>query len=222
MLGSFPSRSWLGWIFWASLCAAQNQASPGPGQTSLEEILQLAKAHRYAEAASAIRRVPEPKELQQQIAFLRLRASIESGLGDSKAAATDMEAAAKLAPNNSPLQAAAALARLEARLADNLKQAAIEEGQWSEKRDFSGTVGIAVIKARLNALPWASSSELGWTAGFGVEVAMIDNWTAKAEYLAVGFQEPTCGLANCFAAPAVNVKFYESMVRVGVNYKFGY
>jgi len=123
MLGSFPSRSWLGWIFWASLCAAQPQASPGPGQTSLEEILQLAKAHRYAEAASAIRRVPEPKELQQQIAFLRLRASIESGLGDAKAAATDMEAAAKLAPNNSQLQAAAALARLEANVTAHLDPA---------------------------------------------------------------------------------------------------
>ena len=40
---------------------------------------------------------------------------------------------------------------LEARLAEDLKQAAIEEGQWTEKRDFSATVGISVIKARLHA-----------------------------------------------------------------------
>ena len=40
---------------------------------------------------------------------------------------------------------------LESRLADNLKQAAIEEGQWTEKRDFAGGVGIAAIKAQLNA-----------------------------------------------------------------------
>ena len=40
---------------------------------------------------------------------------------------------------------------LESRLADNLKQAAIEEGQWTEKRDHSGTIGIAEIKRRLNA-----------------------------------------------------------------------
>ena len=40
---------------------------------------------------------------------------------------------------------------LEARLAEDLKQAAIEEGQWTEKRDFSGTVGLSVIKARLHA-----------------------------------------------------------------------
>jgi hypothetical protein len=40
---------------------------------------------------------------------------------------------------------------LEARLAEDLKQAAIEEGQWTEKRDFSATVGIGIITARLDA-----------------------------------------------------------------------
>jgi hypothetical protein len=49
---------------------------------------------------------------------------------------------------------------------------------------------------------------------------MTDNWTAKAENVAAGFQQPTCGLANCRAAPAVSVKIYENMVRGGVNYKF--
>jgi len=84
----------------------------------------------------------------------------------------------------------------------------------------TGGGAFANIKASLNALPWASSTELGFSSGFGVEVAMTDNWTAKAEYIAVGFQQPSCGLANCFAAPAVSVKFYESMARAGVNYKF--
>ena len=36
-------------------------------------------------------------------------------------------------------------------MAGDLKQAAIEEGQWTEKRDHSSAVSIAVIKARLNA-----------------------------------------------------------------------
>jgi len=84
----------------------------------------------------------------------------------------------------------------------------------------TGGGAVADIKASLNTLPWASSTELGWTSGIGIEVAMTDNWTAKAEYLAVGFQQPTCGLANCFAAPPVSVKFYESIARGGVNYKF--
>ena len=84
----------------------------------------------------------------------------------------------------------------------------------------TGGGAFANIQASLNSLPWASSTELGWSSGVGVEVAMTDNWTAKAEYLAVGFEHASCGLANCFAAPPVSVIFYESMVRGGVNYKF--
>jgi hypothetical protein len=40
---------------------------------------------------------------------------------------------------------------LEARIADNLKQAAIEEGQWTEKRETKDTVGLSVFMQRLNA-----------------------------------------------------------------------
>ena len=63
---------------------------------------------------------------------------------------------------------------------------------------------------------------MGWTSGVGVEVAVTDNRTAKAEYLAVGFEHASCGLGNCLAVPPVTVKFYESMARAGINYKFGY
>jgi outer membrane immunogenic protein len=86
----------------------------------------------------------------------------------------------------------------------------------------TGGGAYANIKASINTLPWASSTELGWTSGVGIEVAMTDNWTAKAEYLAVGFEHASCGLGNCLAAPPVSVSFYESMVRGGINYKFGY
>jgi outer membrane immunogenic protein len=86
----------------------------------------------------------------------------------------------------------------------------------------TGGGAYANIKASVNALPWASSTELGWSSGVGVEVAMTDNWTAKVEYLAAGFEQPTCGLGSCLAAPPVSVKFYESMVRGGINYKFSY
>jgi hypothetical protein len=40
-------------------------------------------------------------------------------------------------------------AALEARIADNLKQAAIEEGQWTEKRDIAGSAGIEVARIEL-------------------------------------------------------------------------
>lgn len=80
----------------------------------------------------------------------------------------------------------------------------------------------ANIRASLDALPWSGSTELGWTAGAGVEVAMTDNWTAKVEYLFADFQHASCGVSNCFAVPPASISFDESMVRVGVNYKFGY
>ena len=106
--------------FCLAACAAQLPSTPAakgePQSTSIEPAVQLAKAHRYKEAAAAIRGVPEPSDVQQRLTFLRVRASIESGLGNSKAAATDMEAAAKLAPQNGQLRAAATLARLEAQL----------------------------------------------------------------------------------------------------------
>jgi hypothetical protein len=38
-----------------------------------------------------------------------------------------------------------------AQICDVLKQAAIEEGQWNEKRQLSSEVGIGEITRRLNA-----------------------------------------------------------------------
>jgi outer membrane immunogenic protein len=84
----------------------------------------------------------------------------------------------------------------------------------------TGGGAVANIKASVNTLPWAGSTELGWSSGLGIEVAMTDNWTAKVEYLAVGFEKASCGFANCLATPPVSVSFYESMARGGVNYKF--
>src|SRR5580658_120155 len=71
----------------------------------------------------------------------------------------------------------------------------------------------ANIRASINALPWSGNTELGWTAGAGVEVAMTDNWTAKIEYLFADFQAASCGAANCLAVPTASVNFDESMVR---------
>ena len=42
-------------------------------------------------------------------------------------------------------------ASLVAQICDVLKQAAIEERQWTEKRPLSSEVGISEIMARLNA-----------------------------------------------------------------------
>ena len=42
-------------------------------------------------------------------------------------------------------------AALEVQIKGTLKQAAIEEGQWTEKREAKGALGINVIMERLNA-----------------------------------------------------------------------
>ena len=62
----------------------------------------------------------------------------------------------------------------------------------------------------------ASSSELGWTAGAGLEYAFLSNWSAKIEYLYVDL-----GSFNTGPAPITNnVSFKENIVRAGLNYKF--
>jgi tetratricopeptide (TPR) repeat protein len=106
-----------------TLGQARAQSSHSPSAKSLDRALQLARAHRYVEASAAIRGVPAPEDRQQRVAFFRLRASIESGLGHSAAAVTDMEAAAKLAPENLELQVAANLARLAVQLESRVNSA---------------------------------------------------------------------------------------------------
>jgi tetratricopeptide (TPR) repeat protein len=113
----------LGCLSLAASCRVRAQSSQTSYAESLAKAFQLARAHRYPEAEAAIRGVPAPEDRQQRVAFFRLRASIESGLGHSAAAATDMEAAAKLAPENVELQVAANLARLEVQLESHVNPA---------------------------------------------------------------------------------------------------
>ena len=74
------------------------------------------------------------------------------------------------------------------------------------------------IKATLSpAALTASESKFGYTFGAGLEYAFLGNWTTKIEYLYVNLGSFDTG----FAAPVVsNVSFSESIIRVGLNYKF--
>jgi iron complex outermembrane recepter protein len=92
-----------------------------------------------------------------------------------------------------------------------------------------GTGGAAFGSVRTNFSndPVTSSIEAGWTVGAGVEVAFARNWSAKAEYLFVNLADGSCS-TNCAIAdasgtpviPNVSVKFNESIVRGGINYRF--
>ncbi len=87
-----------------------------------------------------------------------------------------------------------------------------------------GTAGGAGtdIKTSSGSLPWASSTEFGWTAGGGVEGAITDNLLAKVEYLYADFGNATCSSSTNCGVPNATVSLKESMVRVGLNYKFDY
>ena len=92
-----------------------------------------------------------------------------------------------------------------------------------------GTGGAAFgnVRANFSNDPVTSSIEAGWTVGAGVEVAFARNWSAKAEYLFVNLGNGSC-TTNCAIAdasgtpviPNVAVKFNESIVRGGINYRF--
>jgi iron complex outermembrane recepter protein len=92
------------------------------------------------------------------------------------------------------------------------------------------TAGAAFgdIRANFSNGPISRSTEAGWTIGAGIEVALGRNWSAKAEYLFVDLADGSCTTACTIAnpngpalVPNVAVKFDESIVRAGVNYRFG-
>ena len=92
-----------------------------------------------------------------------------------------------------------------------------------------GTGGAAFgnVRANFSTDPVTSSIEAGWTVGAGVEVALARNWSAKAEYLFVNLANGSC-TTDCAISdasgtpviPNVAVKFNDSIVRGGINYRF--
>jgi outer membrane immunogenic protein len=92
-----------------------------------------------------------------------------------------------------------------------------------------GTAGAAFGNVRANFTndPVSSATKAGWTVGAGVEVGFARSWSAKAEYLFVDLANGSC-TTDCAIAdangppliPNVSVKFNESIVRGGINYRF--
>ncbi len=79
-----------------------------------------------------------------------------------------------------------------------------------------GTAGFAVgeLTGETVGLTTESHTNVGWTAGAGVEMGLAGNWTAKAEYLYVD-------LANSsFNLTGTNNGFSANLLRLGVNYHF--
>ncbi len=80
------------------------------------------------------------------------------------------------------------------------------------------TAGAAFGELKTNgATNSASRTEVGWTAGFGIEYALTPSWHFKAEYLHVDFGSFNCA-SPCGGVGTVAVN--ENLIRIGLSYQF--
>ena len=77
----------------------------------------------------------------------------------------------------------------------------------------------------ITAVGSTSQTRIGWTVGAGIEGMITRNWSAKLEYLYMDLGN--YNVAGVSLAPAsliginANSRFTDSIVRAGVNYRFG-
>ncbi len=64
----------------------------------------------------------------------------------------------------------------------------------------------------------ATADRAGWTAGLGLEYAVLGPWSAKIDYLYADLGSAGCSAAVCGTDTTVNLK--TSIIRLGVNYRF--
>ncbi len=96
------------------LLARASREHPSSPVARMEWAMVLARLHEYPKAAAALRGVAAPSAPGQRIAWERLKASIDNGLGNTTAAAADMERALKIAPHDPALQLATGIVQARA------------------------------------------------------------------------------------------------------------
>jgi opacity protein-like surface antigen len=95
------------------------------------------------------------------------------------------------------------------------------KGGWEYGEVTAGTslnfvdpaLGLPPVPGTLKSTNW----ENGWTAGVGMEYALTDRWSAKAEYMYYGFPQYAFTVAQNATANATTAG---NIVRIGVNYHF--
>jgi|SRR6185437_1296724 len=91
---------------------------------------------------------------------------------------------------------------------------------------LSGTTnesGVSVGGPFNLSTPFSSSeSNTGWVAGAGIEGAIVNSWSWKAEYLYVdlGSLDVTTPNLNFGGTNTVHTKFTDNIIRGGINYRF--
>jgi len=78
-----------------------------------------------------------------------------------------------------------------------------------------GTLGLAYGDLRANVAGQTEDhTNLGWTAGFGGEVAFTGHWSVKAEWLYLDLG------SSAFTVTGTNNGLTANLIRLGVNYRF--
>jgi outer membrane immunogenic protein len=82
-------------------------------------------------------------------------------------------------------------------------------------------VGDVNVRAFLNSTGVGAEdftkTQLGWTAGAGIEMSVYANWSLKAEYLYVRLADTNGPSSNGLPSTA---NFSENIIRGGLNYSF--
>ncbi len=84
---------------------------------------------------------------------------------------------------------------------------------------LTGGAAFGDVQASNPGFTGMTSTQLGWTVGAGVEFAVVNNITAKVEYLHYDLGSFQCGL-NCNLLGGDNVSFNANVVRGGLNLRF--
>ena len=129
------------------LLASAAKASDGDPEIRLQWAVVLARLHKYKEAESALAGLSPPTDREARIGFYRLKASVALGLGKATAAASEMEKARALKPDDESLTLATAAAQLQS-------------GNWQRAADLTKPIfgatytpetGLMLLESQLGA-----------------------------------------------------------------------
>lgn len=127
------------------MLARAARISHGSPQIRMEWAVVLARLHKYKEAQNALAGLSPPSNREERVEFYRLKASVNLGLGHASAAASEMEKALVLKPDDTGLILATAAAQLQAK---NWQRAAsLAEPVFSRTQDPQ--VGFILLEAQL-------------------------------------------------------------------------
>jgi outer membrane immunogenic protein len=93
-------------------------------------------------------------------------------------------------------------------------------GRWLPYLTAGVATGHVETTSTDPAIAGASETKVGWAAGLGIEHAFAKNWSAKLEYLYVCLGRIDQGSPCTTSTDSSNVSIKQSVVRLGINYKF--